>query len=131
MSAPVRHGRARIETYSEQVRKLEAGSAPVRHGRARIETIPAHYRLSFITCAPVRHGRARIETDEAGEINPDEIVRPSAMDGRGLKLRSLDPIRRNSHVRPSAMDGRGLKLFISRDSPTHSLCARPPWTGED
>ena len=58
-------------------------------------------------------------------------MRPSAMDGRGLKpgfCRSLDIFTR---VRPSAMDGRGLKpsffLYHIRDIE----CARPPWTGED
>ena len=60
--APVRHGRARIETYFNREIILSIRGAPVRHGRARIETdyaIPlavVHFR------APVRHGRARIET---------------------------------------------------------------------
>ena len=35
--------------------------------------------------APVRHGRARIETCPASAVAAFEHVRPSAMDGRGLK----------------------------------------------
>ena len=36
--APVRHGRARIETGNTTLNPKHLKSAPVRHGRARIET---------------------------------------------------------------------------------------------
>ena len=60
--------------------------APVRHGRARIETSKLASLPRHILCAPVRHGRARIETDYVHIFKRQLHVRPSAMDGRGLKL---------------------------------------------
>ena len=60
-----------------------------------------------------------------------ERVRPSAMDGRGLKLRRSDDREIDEQVRPSAMDGRGLKRMHATDLIAKHVCARPPWTGED
>ena len=179
--APVRHGRARIETsvalhamgispvrpsamdgrglkprYCAGKRAPPLG-APVRHGRARIETdSPIHENLE-LTGAPVRHGRARIETGRfKTSVRKHARVRPSAMDGRGLKRFAAAHFERRHSVRPSAMDGRGLKP-PHREEPARkelgapvrhgrarietlpmgmciirkSRCARPPWTGED
>ena len=87
-----------------------AACAPVRHGRARIETHSLFSREISIKCAPVRHGRARIETYKRFQAVNIGFVRPSAMDGRGLKRSQFHSAQIQQGVRPSAMDGRGLKL---------------------
>ena len=59
------------------------------------------------------------------------LVRPSAMDGRGLKPYTFVENHIPQYVRPSAMDGRGLKPSLDAPSDASPECARPPWTGED